>query len=289
MIVVEDLRFLQQSFQPSIHFLYIHYNETSGSHVQGQACDPACLRSKAGSHRVKWPFTLTVIPTVNLEFPTNPACMSLACGNKPEPSRHRENMQTPQRKMPGLESNPQPTCCEVAALTDIRYSCSNSPSSTWAVGIYLRTESGPVLLLLSFRLLSSGIISPHADWVRSLLPAQQRAIAAEWDAAPYVLSYIFQPRQRRRGAAHHKRPFKKSSSSLFITRLFWEMYSQSAPAPPFTPSLSWAQSGHAFQWTTEDDGRINNWHPAWRGTNKLRFEPSGRSGGLRGSGFLQGE
>uniref|UniRef100_A0A3P9MU28 Uncharacterized protein n=1 Tax=Poecilia reticulata TaxID=8081 RepID=A0A3P9MU28_POERE len=47
--------------------------------------------------------------------------MFLDCGKKPEyPEKthatHRENMQTPCRKTPSWESNPEPSCCKATAL-----------------------------------------------------------------------------------------------------------------------------------------------------------------------------
>lgn len=51
-------------------------------------------------------FTLTFTPADSLELPIAMFCMFLDCGRKQENLRkHRENMQTPYRKVPGPELN----------------------------------------------------------------------------------------------------------------------------------------------------------------------------------------
>lgn len=126
--------------------------------------------------------------------------------------------------------------------------------------IYMHTESSPVLLLASLwpwsssSRSSSSIVSPKTESeVSSLRSGTPSPLNGTRPYTSYLI--FFNHGSGRRGAAHHKRPFKKSSASLFIRRLFWEMYSQSAP-PPSLSLLS--ATGRAFQCTAEDDGRINN-------------------------------
>ena len=78
------------------------------------------------THRDRQPFTLTVTPMVNLEYPISLVPILHVFGLWEEagvpgenPRLHGENMQTPHRKIPrpSRDSNLEPSCCEATALT----------------------------------------------------------------------------------------------------------------------------------------------------------------------------
>lgn len=111
---------------------------------------------------------------------------------------------------------------------------------------------------------SSGPRSLRQTSLCACVPLLCNSSPSMWKGRKLTSYLIFSTAAR---GSDDKRLFKKSSCPpAFIRRLFEEIYSQSLPQ-----SLL-CTTNRAFRWTVVD-GRINNWHPAWRDTNKHWSEP----------------
>lgn len=113
---------------------------------------------------------------------------------------------------------------------------------------------------------SSIVLQVPQDWGRLLsVPVCLCSAIARHQCEKDTILRLILYFQWQRGAAMIKGSLK-SPPPIFIRRLFEEIYSQSLPQ-----SLL-CTTNRAFQ-RTAVDGRINNWHPAWRDTNKHWSEP----------------
>lgn len=112
----------------------------------------------------------------HVESPVHLPCMTLECGRKLENlQRHKENVQTLVRKVPNLEINKLPSCCEAAAETKNKtekkeLSCSSFP---W-LALKPKRTCRHSLLLLSFR---SIIHSNDQAWLP--LPSFDLSLASQ--------------------------------------------------------------------------------------------------------------